>query len=274
VRESADSLLELRGITKRFGAVVALDGVDLAVPSGAVTALCGDNGAGKSVLVKCIAGIHTPDAGEIRWHGETVRIDTPKAAARLGIDTVFQDLALCNNLDVVENMYLGRELVRGIVLQEEPMELAALRTLSDLSVTTIRSVRQPVGSMSGGQRQSIAVARAVMWNSELVIMDEPTAALGVAQTRQVLELVRSLAGRGLGVLMISHNLNDVFQVADRIAVLHLGRMVAEGDVGQFDRESVVDHMTTGTSTRGATPTPPQPIARMARTQEQPHDDDR
>ena len=246
-------LLELHDITKTFGPVVALQGVDLTVPAGAVTALCGDNGAGKSVLVKIISGIHAPDSGDILWHGDPVHIRTPKRATEIGIDTVFQDLALCNNLDVVQNMFLGRERTSRLMLDEEAMELATLATLDDLSVTTIQSVRQPVGSLSGGQRQSIAVARAVMWNSELVILDEPTAALGVVQTRQVLSLVRSLAERGLGVLMISHNLNDVFEVADRIAVLHLGRLVVADVAAAFDRNSVVDYMTTGRSERG-TPT--------------------
>ena len=246
---NGDQLLELSGITKSFGPVLAIENVDLVVAQAEVTALCGDNGAGKSVLIKCIAGIHAPDAGEIRWHGQAVHLHSPKDAAHLGIDTVFQDLALCNNLDVVQNMYLGREITRRAALDEEAMELATLRTLDELSVTTMRSVRQPVGSLSGGQRQSVAVARAVMWNSELVIMDEPTAALGVAQTAQVLTLIRSLAGRGLGVLVISHNLNDVFAVADRIAVLHLGHLVASGEATEFDRESIVDYMTTGTSGR-------------------------
>ena len=215
-----------------------------------MTALVGDNGAGKSVLIKCIAGIHEPDAGEIVWEGEPVRIRNPREAAALGIEVVYQDLALCDNLDVVENMFLGRErLTNGVALDEDSMEKAASQTLRDLSVTTLQSVREPVSSLSGGQRQSVAVAKAVMWNSKLVILDEPTAALGVAQTRQVLELVRRLAGRGLAVIIISHNLNDVFSVADRFAVLRLGRLVASGPAADFDPQMVVELMTLGQSAR-------------------------
>jgi D-xylose transport system permease protein len=242
---TAAPLLELRGIEKHFGAVQALRGVDLVVPAGAVTALCGDNGAGKSVLVKCIAGIHEPDAGRILWSGEPVRVRSPRESAALGIEVVYQDLALCDNLDVVENMFLGRERLRRGLLDEDDMERDAARTLASLNVTTVRSIRQPVASLSGGQRQSVAVAKAVMWNSRLVILDEPTAALGVAQTRQVLQLVRRLADQGLGVLMISHNLNDVFAVADRLAILHLGQMVGAGPASDFDAQRVVQLMTTG-----------------------------
>ncbi len=246
---SAPTLLRLHGVEKHFGAVRALVGVDLDVPAGKVTALVGDNGAGKSVLTKCIGGIHEPDGGEIRWEGGRVRVRNPRDAAALGIEIVYQDLALCDNLDVVQNMFLGRERVRFGLLQEDQMEAAAAETLASLNVTTIRSVRMPVQSLSGGQRQSVAVAKAVMWNSKLVILDEPTAALGVAQTKQVLALVRRLGDRGLAVIMISHNLNDVFAVADRIAVLRLGRMVASGAVGQFDPQMVVELMTTGRSER-------------------------
>jgi ABC-type sugar transport system ATPase subunit len=242
-------LLSMRGIGKNFGPVQALVGVDLDVPAGMVTALAGDNGAGKSVLIKCIAGIHQPDGGQILWEGRPVHIRNPRDAATLGIDTVYQDLALCDNLDIVQNMFLGRERLRFGLLDEDSMEQAATETLKGLSVTTVRSVRQPVASLSGGQRQSVAVAKAVMWNSKLVIMDEPTAALGVAQTAMVLELVRRLADSGLAVVIISHNLNDVFQVADRIAVLHLGTMVAEGPATEFDRQIIVDFMTTGRSSR-------------------------
>jgi ABC-type sugar transport system ATPase subunit len=244
-----ESLLQLRGIRKSFGPVQALSDVDLDVPAGQVTALCGDNGAGKSVLVKCIAGIHSPDHGSILWDGQPVRVHTPKEAADLGIETVYQDLALCDNLDIVQNMFLGREQLRRLVLDEERMERSARETLKGLAVTTVRSIRQPVGSLSGGQRQSVAIAKAVLWNSRLVLMDEPTAALGVAQTANVLELVRTLADRGLAVMMISHNLNDVFEVADRVAVLYLGRMVAEGSASEFDRQVVVDYMTSGRSNR-------------------------
>jgi ABC-type sugar transport system ATPase subunit len=244
------ALLSLRDIDKNFGPVQALTGVNLDVPAAQVTALLGDNGAGKSVLVKTISGIHAPDAGKIFWEGRPVHFRTPKEATAVGINTVFQDLALCDNLDIVQNMFLGRERRQlGLFLAEDDMEKAAAATLAGLSVTTVRSIRQPVASLSGGQRQSVAVARAVMWNSKLVIMDEPTAALGVAQTRMVLDLIRRLADKGLAVLVISHNLNDVFEVADRLAVLHLGRMVAQGQATDFDRQSAVELMTTGASIR-------------------------
>jgi ABC-type sugar transport system ATPase subunit len=246
---AGEPLLELRGIDKNFGAVQALVDVDLAVPAGQVTALVGDNGAGKSVLIKCIAGIHAPDGGQIYWQGHPVHLRAPRDAAALGIETVYQDLALSDNLDIVQNMFLGRERLRGLVLDEEDMENAARETLTSLAVTTVRSIRQPVASLSGGQRQSVAIAKAVLWNSQLVIMDEPTAALGVAQTAMVLGLVRRLADRGLGVIIVSHNMNDVFQVADRVAVLHLGRMVAVRPAAEVDRQIVVDLMTTGASTR-------------------------
>jgi ABC-type sugar transport system ATPase subunit len=242
-------LLELRGIVKRFGPVQALTDVDLVVPAGQVTALAGDNGAGKSVLIKCIAGIHTPDGGQIYWNGQPVSIRTPRDAERLGIETVYQDLALCDNLDIVQNMFLGRERTGASLLNEEDMERAATETLASLSVTSVRSIRQPVASLSGGQRQAVAIAKAVLWNSKLVIMDEPTAALGVAQTRMVLDLVRRLADRGLGVIIISHNMNDVFEVADRLAILYLGHMVATGPASEFDRQIVVDYMTTGRTER-------------------------
>ena len=242
-------LLQLKGIEKHFGAVQALSGVDLDVPAGQVTALVGDNGAGKSVLVRTIAGIHEADGGEILWEGKQVRIRGPRDSAALGIEVVYQDLALCDNLDVVENMFLGRERLKNGLLDEDDMERAASKTLADLHVRTVRSVRQAVASLSGGQRQSIAVAKAVMWNSKLVILDEPTAALGVAQTQQVLDLVRRLADQGLAVIMISHNLNDVFAVADRIAVLRLGQMVGAGPASDFDPQMVVDLMTMGRSER-------------------------
>jgi D-xylose transport system ATP-binding protein len=247
---AADPLLRLRGIDKHFGPVQALVGVDLDIPAGQVTALAGDNGAGKSVLIKCIAGIHAPEDGQMWWEGREVHIRTPRDAAGLGIETVYQDLALCDNLDIVQNMFLGRERHRSLVLDEEGMEGLARETLASLAVTTVRSIRQPVASLSGGQRQSVAIARAVLWNTKLVIMDEPTAALGVTQTAMVLDLVRKLAEKGLAVLLISHNLNDVFQVADRIAVLHLGRMVAVRPAAELDRQIVVDYMTSGVSTRG------------------------
>jgi len=243
------SLLSMRGIVKNFGPVQALSGVDFDAPAGQVTALVGDNGAGKSVFVKCIAGIWEPDQGTISWNGEPVHIRTPRDAAALGIATVYQDLALCDNLDIVQNMFLGREILRHRFLDEDAMERAAGATLERLAVTSVRSIRQPVASLSGGQRQAVAVARAVMWNSKLVIMDEPTAALGVAQTAMVLELVERLSAEGLAVIMISHNLNDVFRVADRIAVLRLGEMVASGPVSDFDPQMVVELMATGASER-------------------------
>ena len=241
--------LELRGIDKHFGAVQALKGVDLELHAGEVTALVGDNGAGKSVLIKCVAGIHHADAGTILWEGEPVEVRTPRDSSELGIETVHQDLALCDNLDIVQNMFLGRETLRNQLLDEDAMEKAARETLSSLAVTTVRSIRQVVASLSGGQRQSVAIAKTVLWNSKLVIMDEPTAALGVAQTRMVLDLVRRLADRGLAVLIVSHNMNDVFEVADRVAVLYLGEMVATMPASELDTQLVVELMTTGTASR-------------------------
>jgi len=246
---SAQPLLRLRGVSKHFGAVQALFEVDLDLPSGQVTALCGDNGAGKSVLTKCIAGIHQPDQGELFWEGQPVHLRNPSDSAALGIETVYQDLALADNLDIVQNMFLGRERQTRGLLDEDSMERAAAETLAGLHVTTVRSIRQPVATLSGGQRQAVAVAKAVMWNSKLVMLDEPTAALGVAQTRMVLDLIRRLRDHGLAVRVISHNLNDEFEVADRIAVLRLGRMVAQDRLAAFDRQSVVDFMTTGQSSR-------------------------
>jgi ABC-type sugar transport system ATPase subunit len=250
----AGPLLRLQGVGKNFGPVQALAGVDLDLRAGQVTALAGDNGAGKSVLTKTIAGIYPPDAGQLFWEGRSVHLHSPSEAAALGIETVYQDLALCNNLDIVQNMFLGRErLRRFFLLDEESMEISARETLRSLAVTTVRSIRQPVASLSGGQRQSVAIAKSVLWNSKLVIMDEPTAALGVAQTEVVLNLVRRLADRGLAVLLISHNMNDVFRVADHIAVLQLGRLVAVRPVADLDRQIVVDLMTTGFSTRLVAP---------------------
>jgi len=244
--------LELRGISKSFGSVQALADVDFEVRAGEVMALVGDNGAGKSTLVKTVAGIHAPDSGEILFDGKPVHIHSPKEASRLGIEVVYQDLALCDNLDVVQNMFLGRE-ERDLLwrLKEPAMEQRTAETLRGLSVTTIRSIRQPVASLSGGQRQSVAVAKAVLWNSKLVILDEPTAALGVAQTRQVLELVKRLGEQGLAVVLISHNLHDVFEVATRITVLRLGR-----DVGVYEREKttqqeIVQAITAGIPTKVA-----------------------
>ena len=242
---NSESLLQIRELDKHFGPVQALYHVDLELPSGQVTALCGDNGAGKTVLTKCVAGIYQPDHGQVFWEGRPVHVRNARDAARLGIETVYQDLALADNLDIVQNMFLGRERLRTGLLDEDNMERAAKETLAGLRVTTVRSIRQPVASLSGGQRQSVAVAKAVMWNSKLVIMDEPTAALGVVQTRMVLDLIKRLRDRGLAVMVISHNLNDVFEVADRIAVLYLGRMVAQDKASAFDRQSVVEYMTTG-----------------------------
>ncbi len=246
-------LLEVRGLYKSFGAVQALTDVNLDVPAGSVTALCGDNGAGKSVLIKCISGIYQADRGETFWDGVPVHIRNAHDSSALGIETVYQDLALADNLDIVQNMFLGRERLRHRLLDEDDMERAAAATLASLRVTTVRSIRQPVGSLSGGQRQSVAVAKAVMWNSKLVIMDEPTAALGVTQTAMVLDLIQTLKDRGLAVLVVSHNLNDVFAVADRLAILHLGRLVVQDETSAFDRQSVVEYMTTGAlGMRGAT----------------------
>ncbi|MCW2967606.1 MAG: hypothetical protein JWM71_1378 [Solirubrobacteraceae bacterium] len=251
---AAGPLLSLKGITKTFGPVKALTDVDLEIPAGQVTALVGDNGAGKSSLIKTVSGLWAPDAGSIVWEGESVHLHGPKDAEALGITTIYQDLALCDNLDIVQNMFLGHELLRRRQLDEGTMELSARKTLEDLSVTTVRSIRQPVASLSGGQRQSVAVAKAVMSEAKLVIMDEPTAALGVAQTTMVLELIKTLSQRGVAVLVISHNLNDVFEVSDRIAILYLGRLVTSGTASEFDRQSVVEYMTTGTA--GAPPTGP------------------
>ncbi len=242
-------LLELRGVAKSFGAVQALAEINLEVYAGQVTALAGDNGAGKSTLIKTISGLWEPDRGEIIWEGKPVRLRGPKDSEALGITTIYQDLALCDNLDIVQNMFLGHEVLRHFILDEASMEITARETLKELSVTTIRSIRQPVASLSGGQRQSVAVAKAVMAKAKLVIMDEPTAALGVSQTATVLALIKRLSSRGTAVLMISHNLNDIFEVADRVAIVRLGRIVAQGPITDFDSQVVVDYETTGRSTR-------------------------
>jgi len=247
---SETPILQLRGISKSFGSVQALADVDFEVRDGEVMALVGDNGAGKSTLVKCVAGINTPDSGEILFDGKPVHISSPKEAAGLGIEIVYQDLALCDNLDVVQNMYLGREERDWLWRLKEPlMEQRTAETLRSLSVTTIRSIRQPVASLSGGQRQSVAVAKAVQWNSKLVILDEPTAALGVAQTRQVLDLVARLAQQGLAVVLISHNLHDVFEVATRITVLRLGRNVGVYEREKTTQQEVVSAITAGVPTK-------------------------
>ena len=220
-------LLQLNKVNKSFGAVQVLHDVDFSVRAGEVTALVGDNGAGKSTLVKCVAGIHPIDGGEILFEDQPVAIHGPTDASALGIEVVYQDLALADNLDIVQNMFLGRERGKPWLLDEADMEQAARRTLASLSVRTVTSVRMPVAALSGGQRQTVAIAKAVLWDSKVVLLDEPTAALGVAQTRQVLDLVRRLAEQGLGVVLISHNMADVFEVSDRIACLYLGRMVAQ-----------------------------------------------
>jgi D-xylose transport system ATP-binding protein len=239
-------LLQIRELSKRFGSVQALTDVDFEVRGGEVMALVGDNGAGKSTLIKCIAGIYTADSGEVRFDGQPVTIHGPKDAARLGIEVVYQDLALCDNLDVVSNMFLGREHHDRFQRLKEPvMEARTAETLKTLSVTTIRSIRQLVATLSGGQRQSVAVARAVLWNSRVVILDEPTAALGVAQTRQVLDLVARLAEQGQGVVLISHNLHDIFEVAHRITVLRLGRSIAVVERAKTTQEEVVRAITAG-----------------------------
>jgi D-xylose transport system ATP-binding protein len=237
--------LELRGINKSFGAVQVLRDVAMSVRAGEVTALVGDNGAGKSTLVKCVGGIHPMDSGEMFINGSEVHVHSPREAAQLGIEIVYQDLALCDNLDIVQNMFLGRERTNGWVLNEPEMEQLARKTLDSLAVRTVSSVRQPVSSLSGGQRQTVAIAKAVLWNSKLVILDEPTAALGVQQTAQVLELVRALADNGLAVVLISHNMNDVFAVSDRIAALYLGQMVAQVKTTEVTHAQVVELITSG-----------------------------
>jgi D-xylose transport system ATP-binding protein len=238
-------MLSLKGINKSFGAIQVLHNVDLDVYPGEVTALVGDNGAGKSTLIKGIAGIYSFDSGDIVFEGAPVHIPSPKQASALGIEVVYQDLALCDNLDIVHNLFLGREETRHGLLDETTMEQRATETLAGLSVRTVKSVRQLVASLSGGQRQTVAIARAVLWNSKVVILDEPTAALGVAQTEQVLQLVKRLASSGRAVILISHNMNDVLQVADRIAVLYLGNMAAQVQAKDVSHQQVVELITTG-----------------------------
>jgi D-xylose transport system ATP-binding protein len=244
---TAPPLLDVRGVNKSFGPVHVLRDVDFTVRAGEVTALVGDNGAGKSTLVKCIGGIYTTDTGEFYMDSQRMNIHSPRDAAHHGIEIVYQDLALCDNLDIVQNMFLGRERKSGLILDEPTMEQLAAQTLAGLSVRTVTSVRQLVSSLSGGQRQTVAIAKAVLWNSRLVILDEPTAALGVQQTAQVLELVRRLADNGLAVVLISHNMNDVFAVSDRIAALYLGRMAAQVKTTDVTHAQVVELITAGRS---------------------------
>ena len=242
---SDQPILELHDIYKSFGPVEVLKGVDFAVTPGRVTALVGDNGAGKSTLVKCISGTYTIDSGTYLFERRPATVHSPRDASALGIEIVYQDLALCDNLDIVQNMFLGRERLSRIVLDESSMEQAANETLKSLSVRTVSSVRQRVASLSGGQRQTVAIAKAVLWNSKVVVLDEPTAALGVAQTAQVLSLVRRLADRGLGVVLISHNMTDVLEVADDIAVLYLGQMAAQVQRTDVNQQQLVELITTG-----------------------------
>jgi D-xylose transport system ATP-binding protein len=244
---STAPLLSLRSINKSFGPVHVLHDVDFDASPGRVTALVGDNGAGKSTLIKGVAGIYAFDSGTYTFEGRDVTVTSPKQANALGIEVVYQDLALCDNLDIVHNLFLGRELTKAGLLDEGTMEARATETLAGLSVRTVKSVRQHVASLSGGQRQTVAIARSVLWNSRLVILDEPTAALGVAQTEQVLKLVRRLADRGLAVVLISHNMNDVFEVADDIAVLYLGRIAAQVKTSDVNHSQVVELITAGRS---------------------------
>ncbi len=241
-------MLELRGVEKSFGPVHVLSSVDFTANAGEVTALVGDNGAGKTTLVKCIGGIHRVDAGELIFEGSPQPVRGPRDAALLGVEIVYQDLALCENLDIVENMFLGREEITGRrTLDENSMEKLAERALASLSVRTVRSVRQVVASLSGGQRQTVAIAKSVLWKSKVVILDEPTASLGVAQTGQVLGLVRRLAGQGVAVILVSHNMNDVMKVADSIGVLFLGRMAAQVRRADVTQTQVVELITAGRS---------------------------
>lgn len=245
VHVSATPVLALRGVSKRFGAVQALTDVDLEVHAGEVVALVGDNGAGKSTLVKTIAGVHPIDEGTIEWEGAPVSINKPHDAQGLGVATVYQDLALCDNLDVVANLYLGRELLRRGTVDEVTMEKNARELLSTLSIR-IPSVRIPIASLSGGQRQVVAIARALIGDPKVVILDEPTAALGVEQTAQVLDLVERLRERGLGVILISHNMADVKAVADTVAVLRLGKNNGSFPVKDTSHEEIIAAITGAT----------------------------
>jgi len=236
-------LIELSGVKKSFGPVDVLKGTDLKIYPGRVTALVGDNGAGKSTLIKGLAGVQWYDEGSVKFNGEEVALTTPRISSALGIEVVYQDLALCENLDIVQNMFLGREEMSQFTIDESAMEYAAAKALQSLSVRTVKSVRQKVSSLSGGQRQTVAIARSVLRDAKVVILDEPTAALGVAQTEQGLNLVRRLADKGIAVIMISHNLHDVFQVADDIAVLYLGNMVAQLETKDTTTNEVIGYIT-------------------------------
>jgi D-xylose transport system ATP-binding protein len=242
-----EPILDIRKLNKSFGPVHVLHDVDFQVYPGEVTALVGDNGAGKSTLVKCIAGINSIDSGQVVFEGTPVHIEDPRVATGLGIEFVYQDLALADNLDITQNMFLGREIRRLGFLADGQMERKAREALSGLSVRTVSSVRQLVANLSGGQRQTVAIAKAVLWNSKVVFLDEPTAALGVAQTRQVLDLVRRLADQGRGVVLISHNMNDVMEVADRVAALFLGRVAAEVKTVDTSTTQIVELITSGRS---------------------------
>ncbi|HEY7043972.1 MAG TPA: ATP-binding cassette domain-containing protein [Nocardioidaceae bacterium] len=244
----AEPILASRKLNKSFGPVHVLHDVDFDVYPGEVTALVGDNGAGKSTLVKCFAGINSIDSGELLFEGKPVVIHDPRAATDLGIEFVYQDLALADNLDITQNMFLGRESRRlNTFLADGEMEKRARETLTSLSVRTVSSVRQLVTNLSGGQRQTVAIAKAVLWNGKVVFLDEPTAALGVAQTRQVLDLVRRLADQGRGVVLISHNMNDVMEVADRVCALYLGRVAAEVPKRETNTTQIVELITSGRS---------------------------
>jgi D-xylose transport system ATP-binding protein len=244
----SEPILSARKINKSFGPVHVLHDVDFDVYPGEVTALVGDNGAGKSTLIKCFAGINSIDSGELIYEGSPVTIHDPRAATALGIEFVYQDLALADNLDITQNMFLGREITGvGSFLSDGEMERQARQTLAGLSVRTVSSVRQVVSRLSGGQRQTVAIAKAVLWNSKVVFLDEPTAALGVAQTRQVLDLVRRLADQGRGVALISHNMNDVMEVADRVVALYLGRVAAEVKKVDTNTTQIVELITAGRS---------------------------
>ncbi len=236
-------VIELIGVKKAFGPVEVLKGINFKAYAGKVTALVGDNGAGKSTLIKGLSGVQPYDEGIVKFMGQTVSLTDPKAVSKLGIEVVYQDLALCDNLDIVQNMFLGREEIKNGTLDEPTMELEAIEALRSLSVRTVQSVRQKVSSLSGGQRQTVAIARAVLRSAKLVILDEPTAALGVAQTEQVLNLVRRLAFQGVAVIIISHNLSDVFKVCDDINVLYLGTMTASLSVTETNQTDVVGYIT-------------------------------